>query len=142
MRKQAGSSRIKAAGPKKNFSGPPVVGLLALATCARAAILAAGLPAVIAAARAAACSLQLAGLAECHCTENKNERKKRDSTLHLNLLFEVKSPVHRLRIRVSLHPRSGIVCLNVRRSLNPKNPEENITGRACTHSSIRRQIGE
>jgi hypothetical protein len=90
MRKQAGSSRIKAAGPKKNFSGPPVVGLLALAAGARAAILAAGLPAVIAAARAAACSLQLAGLAECHCTENKNERQKRDCTLHINLLLTLR----------------------------------------------------
>ena len=61
--------------------------LLALAAGACATVLATGLPAVAATARAAACSLQLAGLAECHCTEHENERKKRDCTLHENLLL-------------------------------------------------------
>ncbi len=51
------------------------IALLTLAACTRAATLAAGLAAIIATASTTASRLQLATLAECHCTENNNERK-------------------------------------------------------------------
>ena len=85
--------------------GPSAFGLLALAAGARATTLAAGLPAVVATARAAARSHQLAGLAQCHCTQNYSERENRKDTLHLNLLLTLKTAVHKLRWRAKSTPQ-------------------------------------
>lgn len=76
-------------GPEGRLLRAPFVGSLAQAAGTRAAALAAGLPAVIATARAAACGPErfgLAGLAQCHCAEDENKREKCDDTLHGNLL--------------------------------------------------------
>jgi hypothetical protein len=145
IRTEAARCERKNARPREKFPGPPVVDLLTLAAGASAAILAAGLAAVVAATRAAACGLELASLyqvslAECHCTENENERKKCDGTLHLNLLLTLEMLFTNLASGF-IQPRSGIDCLNVRRSLNPKNLEEDVAGRTRIYFSIHRQTG-
>lgn len=73
-------------GPEGKLLRAPFAGLLALAASTRAAALAAGLAAAIATAPSATRGLKLAGLAQCHCAEDENEREKCDGTLHGNLL--------------------------------------------------------
>jgi hypothetical protein len=72
--------------------------------------------------------LQLRSLAEGYGGEGEDEREKSDCAFHVYLL-DVRNADHRPCNKSSAEPCGSIVCVHVRRGLNPNNPEKNVTRR-------------